>query len=53
MPSQTYYLDREHMEFLDALCDSGVGIDNPSQAVKYCINQQMQRDIINEEHDNE
>ena len=53
MPSQTYYLDREHMEFLDALCDDDPTIANPSQAVKYCINQQMQRDILTEEHDNE
>ena len=49
MPSQTYYLDREHMEFLDTLCDDDPKIANPSQAVKYCINQQMQREEIDNE----
>ena len=44
MPSQTYYLKHEHMAFLDDLCDSTEGVNNPSQAIQYCINQQMQRD---------
>jgi len=39
------------MEYLDALCDEDPTMANPSQAVKYCINQQMQREEINEERD--
>jgi len=38
MPSQTYHLQRKHMEYLDELCDEYPEMfENPSQALKYVI----------------
>jgi hypothetical protein len=51
MPSQTYHLKAEHMAYLDELCDESETLQNPSQALKYVLNDAMQRDIINEEQE--
>ena len=42
MPSQTYHLRREHMDYLDSLCDDVEELNNPSQALKYVIDRDME-----------
>lgn len=42
MPSQTYHLTRVQMEYLDTLCDTEPGLENPSQALKYVLNEYME-----------
>ena len=51
MPSETIYFQGKHLEALDEMVENDDGINNRSQAVQSLINQQMQRDIINEERD--
>jgi len=46
MPSETTYFKDGHIEFLDELVAGDSGIDNRSQAVQYCINQQRQREEL-------
>ena len=40
-------------EFLTELQAQNPAIESYSAAVRYCVRQQMQRDILTEEHDNE
>ena len=47
MPSQTYHLQRKHMDYLDSLCDESEQLNNPSQALKYVLNEHMQREAHN------
>jgi len=46
MPSQTYHLKTKHMAYLDTLCDKSDELENPSQALKYVLNERMQREEL-------
>jgi hypothetical protein len=39
-------MDGDKWGYLDSLVEDGPSIDNRSQAVQYCINQQMQREQL-------
>jgi hypothetical protein len=48
MPTRTVYIDDEKDRYIDELVASEPGIENRSQAVQYCINQQRQREALEE-----
>ena len=46
MVSETIYLKDKHADYLQGMIAETDGIENISQAVQYCVNQQAQRDDL-------